>query len=154
MPTEKLKKFLDENGVKYVSIKHSPAVTSSEIAESAHIPGKKLAKTVIIEIDGRMAMAVLPSPLHVNFQLLEEATAATRISLAGESDFTEMFPDCEVGAMPPFGNLYNMEVYVAKTLTEDDDIAFNAGSHRELMQMKYSDFEKLVQPKVLRFEMS
>lgn len=151
MPAEKLKKFLDENDIKYVNIKHSPAVTSSEIAESAHIPGKELAKTVIIDINGEMAMAVLPSSFNVNFQSLEEVTGATRISLASESDFTNMFPDCEVGAMPPFGNLYNMDVFVDKSLSEDDEIVFNAGSHRDLIKMKYSDYERLVKPRIADF---
>lgn len=151
MPVQKLKKFLDENNVKYVCIKHSPAYTAQEIAGSAHIPGKELAKTVMVNIDGKMAMAVLPASYHIDFQLLEEASGATRIGLADEDGFKDMFPDCEVGAMPPFGNLYNMDVYVAKTLAEDEEIFFNAGSHTELIRLAYKDFENLVKPRVLTF---
>lgn len=151
MPVEKLKKFLDENKIKYLTIKHSPAYTSQEIAALAHIPGKELAKTVIVEIDGKAAIVVLPASYHIDFRLLEEVTGATRVSLASEEDFKELFPDCELGAMPPFGNLYNMDVYVSNSLAEDDEIAFNAGTHEELIKMKYKDFEKLVRPKVMRF---
>lgn len=151
MPVEKLKNFLDEKQVRYVSIKHSEAFTAQEIAASAHIPGKEMAKTVILDIDGKMAMAVVPASYHVDFTLLEKEVGATRISLATEESFKEMFPDCELGAMPPFGNLYDMDVYVSKSLAEDEEIFFNAGSHTELIRLNYKDFEKLVQPKVLRF---
>lgn len=151
MPVQKLKNFLDENNIKYLSIKHSPAYTAQEVAASAHIPGKELAKTVMVNIDGEMAMAVLPASYHVDFKLLEESSGAIRVSLATEDDFREIFPDCELGAMPPFGNLYDMDVYVAKSLAEDEEIAFNAGSHTELIRMSYKDFENLVRPKVLMF---
>ena len=151
MPVEKLKNFLDENNVKYITIRHSPAFTAQQIAASAHVPGKELAKTVMIKIDGNMAMAVLPASYHVDFKLLEEASGAVRIALADEQEFKDMFPDCEVGAMPPFGNLYGMDVYVARTLAEDEEIFFNAGSHSELIRLSYKDFERLVKPKVLKF---
>lgn len=151
MPVEKLKKYLDENKIKYVSIKHSEAFTAQEIAASAHIPGNELAKTVMLEINGKMAMAVLPASYHVDFKLLEEATGASRVALATEESFKEMFPDCELGAMPPFGNLYDMDVYVSKSLTEDEEIFFNAGSHTELIRLSYKDFENLVKPKILKF---
>ncbi len=151
MPVEKLKNFLDENNIKYISIKHSPAFTAQQIAANAHVSGKELAKTVMIKLDGKMAMAVLPASYHVDFQLLEEASGAARIGLADEEEFKDMFPDCETGAMPPFGNLYGMDVYVAKTLAEDEEIFFNAGTHSELIRLSYKDFEKLVKPKVLKF---
>jgi len=151
MPVEKLKNYLDENQIRYVSIKHSEAFTAQEIAASAHVPGKELAKTVILDIDGRMAMAVVPASYHVDFRLLEKETGATRISLATEDSFREKFPDCELGAMPPFGNLYDMDVYVSKTLAEDEEIFFNAGNHTELIRLNYKDFDKLVHPKVMRF---
>ncbi|RPJ62603.1 MAG: YbaK/EbsC family protein, partial [Acidobacteria bacterium] len=106
MPVKKLKEFLDENRVKYVTISHSLAYTAQEIAATAHIPGKELAKTVIIRADGRMAMAVLPASLKVDFDLLADATGAKKIELATEREFKQLFPDCEMGAMPPFGNLY------------------------------------------------
>jgi Ala-tRNA(Pro) deacylase len=143
--------FLDRYHTKYVMIQHSPAYTAQEIAASAHIPGKELAKTVMIKLDGQMGMAVLPASAHVDFELLKEASGAKKAELASEAEFRDLFPDCEIGAMPPFGNLYGMPVYVAAALTEDREIVFNAGTHRELVRMLYRDFERLVQPKVLKF---
>jgi len=151
MPIEKLKTFLDKNNVKYVTVKHSRAYTSQEIAAAAHICGKELAKTVMINIEGKMAMAVLPASYHINFESLEDIFGTTKVSLASESEFKYLFPDSEVGAMPPFGNLYDLEVYVAESLTEDEEIAFNAGSHTELIKLKYADFERLVEPRILKF---
>ncbi len=151
MPVQKLKELLDSQKVKYVTISHSPAYTASEIAASAHIPGKELAKTVMVRIGGKMAMAVLPASYRVDFDLLQEATGAQDVVLASEREFTDKFPGCEPGAMPPFGNLYGMDVFVADTLAEDEEIAFNAGSFTELMKLSYKDFERLVKPKVLRF---
>ncbi len=149
MPIEKLKGFLDENSVKYAVIAHSNAYTAQEIAESAHIPGGEIAKTVMVTIDGEHAMAVVPASYRVDFGLLKEATGAGSIELTEESALKGLFPDCELGAMPPFGNLYGMRIYVAKTLAEDDQIAFNAGSHTELIRLAYKDFERLVKPVVL-----
>jgi len=151
MPVQKLKNYLDKNQVKYVKISHSPAYTALEIAAMAHIPGKELAKTVMVKIDGQMSMLVLPASYKVDFDLLKAAFAAKKAELSTEQEFMELFPDCEIGGMPPFGNLYNMDVYVAQSLAEDDRIAFNAGSHSELIQMYYSDYEKLVKPMVLKF---
>jgi Ala-tRNA(Pro) deacylase len=151
MACGKLKKYLDDNNVPYVTITHSQAFTAQQVAASAHIKGKEMAKTVIIKINDKLAMAVLPATYHVDFHLLKEVTGNEDVVLAHESEFKEIFDDCELGAMPPFGNLYNMEVYVAQSLTEDVEIAFNAGSHSELIRMKYSDFERLVQPKILKF---
>jgi Ala-tRNA(Pro) deacylase len=151
MPIKKLREFLDSKQVKYVSIAHSMAYTAQEIAAASHIPGKELAKTVMIKLDGKMAMAVLPASYKVDFDLLKSASGASRAELAGEAEFKDMFPECEVGAMPPFGNLYGMEVYVAETLAEDEEIAFNAGSHTELIKLKYKDFEDLVKPRKLKF---
>ena len=149
MPAQSLKSFLDNNHVKYTTISHSRAYTAQEVAASAHIPGKELAKTVIVKVDGEFAMAVLPASMHVSLSRLKDAAGAGDAELASESEFEELFPDCELGAMPPFGNLYDMGVYVDKELTEDDEIAFNAGSHSELVQLAYRDFDKLVHPKVV-----
>ena len=151
MPLKRLKEYLDSNKIKYVTISHSSAYTAQEIAASAHIPGKNLAKTVLIKIDGKMAMAVLPASDKVDFDLLKENIGVENIRLAYEQEFMDKFPDCEVGAMPPFGNLYGMDIYVAKSLTEDKEIAFNACSHSELMKMSYEDFERLAKPKILKF---
>lgn len=151
MPAKKLREFLDSHGVEYVTITHSPAFTAQKIAASAHVPGKELAKTVMVRVDGRMCMAVLPASYRVDFDLLRKAAGATEVELAVEADFRETFPDCELGAMPPFGNLYGMHVFVAQRLAEDEEIAFNACSHVELFKMRYSDFEKLVKPTVVKF---
>ena len=151
MPAKKLKEFLDKEKIKYVSISHSPAYTAQEVAASAHVPGKELAKTVIMKIEGKMAMAVLPANRKVVVQDLREITGAERVQFATEVEFKNLFPDCETGAMPPFGNLYGMDVYVAPSLAEDEEIVFNAGTHTELIKMSYRDFERLVKPKVLSF---
>ena len=148
MPGTKLKQFLDENQVRYVSIRHSPAYTAQEIAASAHIPGRELAKTVMVKIDGTMAMAVLAAPARLDLALLRRAAGARSVTLADEKEFCGAFPDCEPGAMPPFGNLYGLKVYIDRALAEDRQIAFNAGSHAELIQMDYHQFERLVQPVV------
>ena len=151
MPVQRLKEFLDKNKVKYVCIIHSPSYTAQEIAASAHIPGKELAKTVMVKIDGKMAMAVVPASYNVVFKQLQELLRTENVELATEKEFMDLFPECEVGAMPPFGNLYGMDVYVAHSLAEDEEIAFNAGSHRELVKLAYRDFERLVKPKVANF---
>ena len=143
--------YLDREQIRYTVISHSPAFTSQEIAAASHISGREIAKSVIVRLDGELAMAVLPASRHVDIELLGELAGATRIEMAHETDFHDCFPGCETGAMPPFGNLYGMPVYVAGELTEDDFIAFNAGSHTELIQMHYRDFERLVQPRVLDF---
>jgi len=148
MPVTKLKQFLDENHVRYVAIQHSPAFTAQETAASAHIPGRELAKTVMVRIDGTMAMAVLPSTRMLDLERLRQIAGASAVTLASEEEFAEMFPDCEAGAMPPFGNLYGMAVYADQRLREDQQIAFNAGSHAELIQLAYRDFERLVEPTV------
>ena len=149
MPSKMLKEFLDENDIKYVSIMHSLAFTAVDIAKSAHIPSKEMAKTVIVKIEGELAMVVVPAAYRVNLELLKEALGSDSVELASEPEFTKRFPDCEVGAMPPFGILYDMEVFVAESLTEDEKIAFNGGSHSEVIQMDYRDFENLVKPKFI-----
>ncbi len=151
MPVKRLKEFLDSNNIKYVSISHSPAYTAQAIAASAHVSGKELAKTVMVKVDGEMAMAVLPASYQVDFDKMKEATGANSVELATEMEFKDLFPECEVGGMPPFGNLYAMDVYAAAKLAEDEEIAFNAGSHTELIKLAYKDFERLVKPKVVVF---
>lgn len=151
MSTNKLKEFLDQHNVKYTWLKHSPAFTAQDVAASAHIPGKELAKTVMIKADGKMMMAVLPASFRVDFQLLKAALHAQTVVLAEEPDFAGLFPDCEIGAMPPFGNLYGVEVVVAESLAEDEVIAFNAGSHRDLVTMPFADFMNLVKPRLISF---
>ncbi|HSW69851.1 MAG TPA: YbaK/EbsC family protein [Gammaproteobacteria bacterium] len=149
MPTKQLKEFLDNHHVKYLSIDHSPSYTAQEIAAVAHISGKQLAKTVIVKAGGQFFMVVIPATDHINFAELREWTGSKEVDLAKESEFKAKFPECEVGAMPPFGNLYGMPVLISSSLISQDEIAFNAGSHSELVKMSYEDFARLVQPKVI-----
>lgn len=148
---KRLKDYLDDNGIKYKTISHSPAYTAQEIAALVHVPGKDLAKTVIVRTADGNAMVVLPASRRINFQTLKSAMSATNVELASEEEFESMFPDCEPGAMPPFGNLYDMPVYVAKALTEDEEIVFNAGTHTDAIKMSYRDLERLVKPVVADF---
>jgi len=154
MPIKKLKTFLDEYGVKYVSIQHSPAYTAAEVAESAHIPGLELAKTVMVWINDKMAMAVVPASYRIDFAKMAEVAGAVEVQLASEDEFKELFPTCDTGAMPPFGNLYGMKVFVERALTEDFEIAFSAGSHAEVIRLAYADYERLVEPDVGSFSHS
>lgn len=152
MPLQKLKELLDQQGVKYVTISHSPAHTAQEIAQSARVSGRELAKTVMIELDGRMAMAVVTAIGHVDLDALALCAHAKNAVLAEEAEFKGLFPSCEVGAMPPFGNLYGMPVYVSGLLEAHGEIAFNAGSATELVRMATKDFMRLVNPVVGVFE--
>jgi Ala-tRNA(Pro) deacylase len=151
MLAKELKSFLDDRKIEYATISHSPTYTAQEIAAAAHIPGKNLAKTIMVKLDGRLAMAVLPASYRIDFDRLREATGAGRVELASEVEFSGRFPGYETGAMPPFGNLFGLEVFVAESLAEDREIAFNAGTHTDLVKMAYADFERLTNPKVVSF---
>ncbi|HLI64032.1 MAG TPA: YbaK/EbsC family protein, partial [Terriglobales bacterium] len=130
---------------------HSKAYTAQGIAAISHISGREVAKTVIVKLDGNLAMAVLPASYQVDLEALRRVTGVQVAELATEREFKQNFPDCETGAMPPFGNLYGIPVYVDRTLAEDREIAFNAGSHYELIKMAYRDFYQLVKPEVMEF---
>ena len=149
MSLTRLKDFLDTRHIKYVVISHSLAYTAQGIAALTHIPGKELAKTVVVKLDGAFAMAVVPASSRIDTTLLKAATKAKSVEVATEDEFKDRFPDCETGAMPPFGNLYGMSVFVDEILTHDKEIAFNAGTHRELVRMSWEDFERLVKPTIL-----
>jgi Ala-tRNA(Pro) deacylase len=151
MPVKILKEYLDAKGVKYVSIIHSKAYTAQEVAASAHVSGKIMAKTVIVELDGKLAMAVLPANRKIVLQDLREITGSDQVNFAAEEQFQARFPDCETGAMPPFGELYGMDVYVADSLAQNEEIAFSGGSHIEVIKLPYKDFERLAQPRVVVF---
>ncbi|MBI2516547.1 MAG: YbaK/EbsC family protein [Opitutae bacterium] len=151
MPAAKVKAYLDSRGIKYVSIQHSPAFTAPEIAESAHVSGRDFAKTVIVMLQDEMAMIVLPASRRLLLSDLREMLESSHVRLASEAEFKDRFPDCELGAMPPLGNLYGMKTYVSGLLAEEQEIAFNAGTHTEVIKMTYADFEQLVQPTVLDF---
>jgi len=141
--------FLDSYNVKYLVLSHSVAYTAQGIAALVHLSGKKLAKTVMVKIDGALAMAVVPASSHVDLEMLRIASGAHAVELASEPEFKGAFPDCETGAMPPFGNLYGMAVYADTSLAENDEITFNAGTHRELIRMAWADMVRLVNPKLV-----
>jgi len=149
MPNRALKEYLDKEHINYTCVNHSPAFTAQEVAAAAHVSGKQVAKIVIIKMGDKLGMFVLPAHDHINFAALKLATGLKEVDLASESSFKNKFPECEVGAMPPFGNLYNMPVYVSSKLRGLDQIVFNAGSHSELMKLAYKDFERLVKPEVI-----
>jgi Ala-tRNA(Pro) deacylase len=151
MPSEKLRGFLEEQGVRYEVLPHTTAYTSQKVAEAVHVRGRDVAKAVILKADGRFVMAVLPAPSHVDLDLFRAAIRAQSVSLAAEAEFRGLFPECETGAEPPFGNLYGLPVWVDEPLTKDASIVFNAGTHTEAVRMAYSDYARLVQPKVARF---
>jgi Ala-tRNA(Pro) deacylase len=151
MILQRLTAHLDQNNIKYIVIYHSPAFTAREIALSAHIPKKEFAKTVIAKVDGETMMIVLPATQMVDFVKLRLALGADAAMLATEREFNSLFPGCDIGAMPPFGNLFDIPVIVAESLREDEEIAFNGGTHKELVKMSYKDFERLVKPKVAQF---
>jgi Ala-tRNA(Pro) deacylase len=151
MPATKLKEFLHEHGVEYVSILHSRALTAPEIAASAHVDRRDFAKTVIVKIDGEMAMVVLPADRKIVLSDLRDMLMSDQVELATEHEFASRFPDCELGAMPPFGNLYGLPVYIAQSFTDELEIAFNAGTHHEVIKMDFDDYVDLVQPTVMDF---
>lgn len=151
MPCDKLLDFLAENGVEYQLSQHPLSYTAQETADRAHVSGKQFAKTVMVKLDGRMAMVVLPAHERVSLALFRDVAGAQQVELADEGEFRGLFPDCDLGAMPPFGNLYGMAVYACGSLAEQEQIAFNAGRHTEIITMRYADFERLVKPRVAQF---
>jgi Ala-tRNA(Pro) deacylase len=152
MPLKKrLKDFLDQNHVKYVTMIHSKAYTAQEIAAVLHVPGKIFAKTVILKEDEKFLMSVLPATHRINMDLFKQVSHTHHPELASEEEFESLFPKCEIGAMPPFGNIYDMATYVDSSLTKDEDICFNATTHSEVIKMKYADFERLVKPVIGTF---
>jgi Ala-tRNA(Pro) deacylase len=150
MPLSKLREFLDSQHIKYLVISHSLAYTAQGVAALAHVSGKKLAKTVIVKVDGILVMAVIPASEHVDLDQLRSLTRAKTVEVASEREFKDAFPDCETGAMPPFGNLYGMAVYSDTGLAQQEEITFSAGSHRELVRMRWADMARLVNPTVAR----
>ena len=151
MIAKKLKDFLDSYGVKYVGVQHSPAFSAQEVAALVHVPGQEMAKTVIVNVKGELAMAVLPANFHIDFHRLMDALRTSDMYLATEEEFQSRFPDCELGAMPPFGNLYGMKTYVACSLAKDEHITFEAGNHAEVITLAWADFERLVIPTIVPF---
>lgn len=149
MPTTQLKEFLDQSGVEYLCLTHPPAFTAQELAHHGHVPGDRVAKTVIIELDGKMAMLVMPATWRVHWDRLGQVLETDFLELADEMEFQDRFPDCEVGAMPPFGALFDMAVYCSEALTRQQDLVFAAGSHTESIHMATRDFLRLAHPTVI-----
>jgi Ala-tRNA(Pro) deacylase len=148
---DRLEAFLRDERVAFQVQQHPLAYTAQEVAASEHIPGRMLAKVVMVVADETMVMLALPAPDRVDVAKLGAALEAKGARLAHEEEFAAAFPDCEVGAMPPFGNLYGLPVYVDRSLTEDDTIVFGAGTHTDTISLKYADFERLVSPKITEF---
>jgi len=148
----KLKEYLDSEGVDYAPHFHPPAYTAQEIAAIAHIPGRELAKTVIVKADGKLLMAVLSANERVDLETLQNETRSTILRLATEDEFRNSFPSCEVGAMPPFGNVFGLPTYCDTTLEGERQIEFNAGTHHETIRMTFADFKRLVNPKLVSFK--
>lgn len=151
MISTRLKQFLDDNGVGYDVMHHDPAFTAQQLAARLHVPGREFVKVVVVKLEGNYALAVLPAPLRVNFKALAQGAGMKKCQLASETEFQRLFPDCELGAMPPFGNLYNLPTYVDQELTVDENIVINAGTHAEAIRLRYADFSRLARPRVIRF---
>ena len=143
----RLKSFLDENKVQYTLMSHSPAYTAQAAAATLHVPGKELAKTVVLRAGEETVLAVLPASFHVDLKKLG-GLVGKALRLATEQEFGDLFPDCELGAMPPLGNLYSLRVFADESLAADEEIVFNAGTHRDAIRMRYADFARLTSPAV------
>lgn len=149
MPVRTLKDHLDAHGADYRCLSHPPGFTAQSLAHHCNVPGDQVAKTVIIELDGRMAMLVMPASFRIRWDRMMDVLNTDFVELADEADFTDRFPDCEVGAMPPFGNLFGMSAYCSETLAEQPEITSAAGSHTEAMQIRAQDYLELAQPVVI-----
>jgi Ala-tRNA(Pro) deacylase len=149
MLAPRLHQFLDDRHAPYATLAHDRTITAQETANCAHIGSRHFAKTVMLKVDGGLVMMVMPAAYRIDLTRLSRALGGREVELAQEPDFRDAFPDCELGAMPPFGNLYGMPVYVDARLSEQPEIVFNAGSHTDLMRMPYAQFERLVKPEPL-----
>ena len=147
--TPELKQYLKQHKIDFTTIKHSPAYTASQIAQAAHVPGRWLAKVVVVKLDGTFAMAVLPASHRLDLAEIKQQSKAKSVEIAHEYEFKDKFPHCDLGAMPPVGELYDMDVYLADSLADQEWLAFNAGTHTELIQVKAKDFLKWAHPKSL-----
>ncbi|HVR80932.1 MAG TPA: YbaK/EbsC family protein [Luteimonas sp.] len=149
MLSPRLHQLLDERHAPYATLTHARTLTAQETASAAHIGNLHFAKTVMLKVDGKLVMMVMPAAYRVDLIRLSHALGGPMLELAGESEFKDAFPDCELGAMPPFGHLYDMPVYVDSRLAGESEIAFNAGSHTDVVRMPYAEFESLAQPEML-----
>ncbi len=148
---ERLRRYLEEQGVSYEVAAHPERYTTQEVAAAAHVSGKAVAKIVMVKTGGGFAMAVLPAACRLGVQRARDLMGDPGVTVAAESEFRGLFPDCEAGAMPPFGNLYGISVYVDDELAAQERITFQAGNHHEVVTMRYADFARLVQPRQAEF---
>lgn len=147
----KLRDYLKDNKVDYIMYYHNPTYTSTGLAKCLQVPTKELAKSVVIKIENGYAMIVLPACRRLNLNSLKSEIFKSDVKLAGEDELENLFPDCELGAVPPFGNLYDIPVYAESALDEDYEIVFNAGTHTDAIKMKYDDYKRLVKPYKIEF---
>lgn len=148
---ERMEQYLRENSVPFETMTHTQAYTMPEVAAALHVPGEQVAKVVVVKADGKMVMLVIPTSHRLNFAQVRALLDAKKVSLAKEEEFAELFPDCATGAMPPFGNLYNVPVYVDQALAGKTNIIFRVGTHRHTMKVAYADFARLAGPTVGEF---
>lgn len=147
----KLEKYFRDNGVEFQAMTHRTAFTAQEMAAAQGVKGKLVAKVTMVSAEGKIAMLVLPASYRIDFAKVKEALGVKEARLAQEADFAGLFPDCDTGAMPPFGNLYNVPVFVDRVLTQDPEIVFPAGTHQDTMKIAYKDYARLAQPSVVDF---
>ena len=148
---DKLQTYLDQTDTRYTHSIHPRAYTAKDVAKAEHIPPHKIAKSVVFRTDDTFALAVLPADEHIDLHELKHILGAQHVRLATEYELSVLFADSEVGAMPPFGNLYGLPVYVDSSLASEEVIAFNAGTHKDVIHMRYADFERLVGPSLVTF---
>lgn len=146
---KRVREYLETNQVPYTHCTHRLAYTAQEVAAAQHVPGREMAKTIVLAADGRYVLVVLPAVMKLDMKALRDELPFKHVQLATEKEFSTLFPDSEIGAMVPFGNLYNLDVYADKSLTSNEEIVFNAGTHVDTIRMKYRDFERLVKPKMV-----
>ncbi|MFQ5947789.1 MAG: aminoacyl-tRNA deacylase [Acidimicrobiia bacterium] len=145
MPADRVREYLQSQGVQHEITEHPQAYTAQELAAAEHVPGRQVAKSVMLIADDRLVMAVLPAPKHVSLAKAKDALGSDQVRLAKENEFDDAFPDCEVGAEPPFGNLYDVPVYLDESLNSDQ-IVFSAGNYTEAIRVSVDDYLNLVEP--------
>lgn len=148
---QRIRDYLDSQDVPCEPLHHSQAFTGQEVAHSLHLSGKRLAKTLVLNGDGKLLMAVIPASFRLNLQDLRAAVEVSHLEMLPESELAKLFPDCDLGAIPPLGRLYGIEVWVDRTISDGEEVVFCAGTHEDCLRMKYSDFAKLAKPRLGRF---
>ena len=145
---ERMEQYLREHGVSFEVLPHRQVFTMQQVAAELSIPGRRVAKVVMVKADGKPIMLVASAPHRLDFTRVRPMLKAKKVRLAKEDEFADLFPDCATGAMPPFGNLYDVPVYVDRSLAEEQSIVFRIGTHKQVMKVAYADFDRLVQPTV------